>query len=211
MKIILTICLSVFFSISQNDGWKLVKEVEEIKVYTRKVDGSQYKQIRMISKIKAPLSEIVYALEDVNYHPEWAYETEGTKMLTKRSPSNFDYYAKMNLPFPFNDRDVAITYNRDQNTKSKIVTINAKASPKLVKEEGKYVRIKDFESSYTLTPLEEGWVEVDYFMAADPAGKLPAWVVNLFTTKGPIETMKALKKLMDSDYYNGKVAEGIVD
>jgi hypothetical protein len=48
-------------------------------------------------------------------------------------------------------------------------------------------------------------------MAADPGGKLPAWIVNMFTVKGPVATMESMVELIDSDYYKGKQVEGIKD
>ncbi|MBT8232077.1 MAG: hypothetical protein KJN84_05595 [Bacteroidia bacterium] len=202
----------VFIFTSPTSGeWELVDEKDNIKVYTRKTDESKYEQIKIIAKIKSPISEIVKALEDVDYHQEWVYETNETRFLNKRSYNDFDYYAKMNMPFPIKDRDIVINYNRSQEPESKVVNIISKAAPTLLDKQKKLIRIETFLSTYTLKPLPNGWVKVEYFMAADPGGKLPAWVVNLFTTKGPVATMESLITLIDSGYYRGKKAEDIID
>ncbi len=211
MKILIVVFISFGFIFTQNDGWKMVKEANNTKVYTRKTSESDYEQIRIITEVQAPISEIVNALEDVNYHQEWVYETKETKLLEKRGVGDFEYYALMNMPFPVKDRDIIIGVKRSQDPNSKVVDIKSFALLNRMPEKSKRIRIKTFLSTYKITPLDNGWVEVDYFMAADPGGKLPAWIVNMFTLKGPVATMESLVELIDSDYYKGKKVEGIID
>lgn len=211
MKTLILLILSISLGFGQNTEWELSEQTESISVFTRKVDESQYKQIKIICKIKAPISEIVKALEDVGYHADWVYETKESRMIDKRRHDDFDYYAKMNMPFPVKDRDIVITYKRKQDAQSKVVDIVSTASPNIEPKNDKIVRIETFLSTYKITPLQEGWTEVEYFMSADPGGSLPAWVVNMFTTKGPVATMKSLIALIDSDYYAGQKVEGILD
>lgn len=211
MKIIVALLITFSLGFGQDVAWELADEIENIRVYTRKVESSAFKQIKIICKIQAPISEIVNALEDVNYHADWVYETEESRMIKKRSFNDFDYYAKLNMPFPVKDRDVVITYNRRQDPQTKVVDIVSKASPTIAPEHKNVVRIKQMLSTYKISKKDNGWVEVEYFVSADPEGSLPAWVVNIFTTKGPVETMKSLIELIDSDHYKGQVVEGIVD
>lgn len=211
MKLLFTIFLFISFVFVQSDGWELVNEANNTKVYTREVDDSKYEQIRIVTKIKAPISEIVNALEDVNYHQEWVYETEQSNLLKKNAVGDFEYYAIMNMPFPVKDRDVVIGVNRKQDPITKVVNIKSVALEKRMEENPELVRIKNFISRYNISPQDNGWVEVDYFMSADPGGKLPAWIVNMFTVKGPVATMQSMVKLINSDYYKGKKVEGIID
>ena len=211
MKVLITIFIAFGFIFTQDDGWEMVKEANNTKVYTRKTSDSDYEQIRIVTKVQAPISEIVNALEDVNYHQEWVYETKETKLLEKRGVGDFEYYALMNMPFPVKDRDIIIGVKRSQDPNTKVVDIKSVALLNKMEEKPKRVRIKTFLSTYTISPLDNQWVEVDYFMSADPGGKLPAWIVNMFTVKGPVATMESMVELIDSDYYKGKQVEGIVD
>jgi len=211
MKILIVVFISFGFMFTQNDGWEMVKEANNTKVYTRKTSASDYEQIRIVTKVQAPISEIVNSLEDVNYHQEWVYETKETKLLEKRGVGDFEYYALMNMPFPVKDRDIIIGVKRSQDPNSKVVDIKSFALLNKMPEQSKRIRIKTFLSTYKISPLDNGWVEVDYFMAADPGGKLPAWIVNMFTVKGPVATMESMVELIDSDYYKGKKVEGIID
>ncbi len=209
-----SICLTLIFftGISVvSDEWKLLKETDGIKVYTRKLDESKYEQIKLIFNVKAPLSEIVYALEDVKHHKDWVYATEESYIIHKRTPDDFDYYITMKMPFPVKDRDLVVYYKRHQNKATKTVTMISTSKPDVKKLRDGYVRIMDFKSKYTLRMLKNGFVEIEYFLDADPGGSVPAWLVNLVTTKGPIVTMKTLTKDLENGKYKGLKAKDIIE
>ena len=204
------LCFVIFSSDLSSQDWKVFKENDRIKVLTRKPKESKYDQIKIIATIQAPLSEVVKALEDVEYHKEWVYATEESRFVKKSGAYNFDYYVKMDMPFPVKDRDVVIKYKRIQNDDNSVL-ITAQANNLIMEPTDGLVRIENFESTYQLTPQTKGQVEVVYFMAADPGGSVPAWVVNLFTTKGPIKTMESLIELVESDHYKGVEIEDLVE
>ena len=39
-------------------------------------------------------------------------------------------------------------------------------------------------------------IHVDYMLELNPGGSLPAWVINLFSSKGPLETFENIKQKM---------------
>jgi hypothetical protein len=39
-------------------------------------------------------------------------------------------------------------------------------------------------------------ISIVYIFDAEPGGSLPAWVVNMFTDKGPYESFKKLSELL---------------
>jgi len=41
-------------------------------------------------------------------------------------------------------------------------------------------------------------IQVRYFLNIDPGGAIPAWITNLFITKGPYETFVNLAKQLKS-------------
>ena len=83
------------------------------------------------------------------------------------------------------------------------------AKPDLIPKEKSLVRIPVFDSYYILTPIGDGWLEMEYFLKIDPGGALPAWVVNLAASKGPDITMKALYKVIASGKYDNILVEGV--
>ena len=198
----------ILFSFVLSDDWKLVKKNEQFKVFVRKPDGNAYEQIKIIAQTTASMSEVVAALEDVDHHKDWVYATGESYILETRSYDDFDYYVTVKMPFPIKDRDLTIHLRREVHP-SGIVKILSKSKTNIKDHVDGKVRISDFESHYILSPMDDGLIEIEYFLNVDPAGTLPAWVVNLVTTKGPTETMNSLLELLDSGHYKDAFVEGL--
>ena len=50
---------------------------------------------------------------------------------------------------------------------------------------------------------------MEYYMKVNPGGLLPAWLVNLAVTKGPMDTMESLFELVESGYYENAIVHGL--
>lgn len=190
------------FSLQSQEDWKLNETKENIKIYTKKPDGSKYEQVRLTTTINASLSEITAMLEDVKGQEDWVYATKSAELIgAKNNESEFQYYMVVDMPFPAKNRDVVIQYKRSQNPDTKVVTTYSKSINGVKEKHNKLHRLEQFSSTYTLKPIGENLVAVEYFLQADPGGTLPAWMVNLFTTKGPYESMLKLVRISESGDY----------
>ncbi|RYZ55586.1 MAG: hypothetical protein EOP49_02520 [Sphingobacteriales bacterium] len=52
-----------------------------------------------------------------------------------------------------------------------------------------------------MTPLPGNQLRIEYLAKADPAGAVPAWIANMFVTKGPYETFVQLRKVVARPAY----------
>jgi len=109
------------------------------------------------------------------------------------------------------DRDLVCYYERTQDPDTKVVTTKSYATPELIPKKKNLIRIPSFDSYYILSPDDEGWLDMEYFLRIDPGGALPAWVVNLAATTGPNSTMRALYKVIASGKYDDVIVEGVVE
>ena len=71
----------------------------------------------------------------------------------------------------------------------------------MVPEKKNIVRVSSSSGKWTITPLPNKAVRIDYILETDPGGALPAWLVNLFVTKGPLETFRKLKQQVEKPVY----------
>ena len=205
-------CCSAQTSVkSDDDDWKLMKENERYSIYARKLTKSKFKEIKVIGRIQSSLSAIVMALEDIEYQKEWVLRTLDAYEIEQLGVGNYHFYLSTDMPFPVSDRDLVCYYERTQDPETKVVTTISYATPELIPEEESLVRIPSFDSYYILTPDDDGWLDMEYFLKIDPGGALPAWVVNLAATTGPNSTMRALYKVIASGKYDDIVVEGIVE
>lgn len=200
----------LFYSVClHGQDWDLVKEKGQIKVFTRIVEGKRIKELKIETAIQSSLNSIVSILDDVDSHPSWVYKCATSRIVDTASPSEFNYYISVDFPFPARDRDMVIYYKRWQDPITKIVTTVSRSAHDHIAEKPDYIRIVEFESEYTLTPREAGWVDVVYTMSSDPAGVIPAWMINMAIAKGPVLTMGNMVEEIKKEKYQSADVEGV--
>ena len=57
-----------------NNSWELKKEDDGISVYTREVEGSAFKELKINFNVKTTLSAIIALFKDVPSYPDWVYK-----------------------------------------------------------------------------------------------------------------------------------------
>jgi len=194
--------LFIFSGSSSLETWQLKSKKGNIKVYTRTTSKSSIKEVRITTQIKGDLDNLLTLLDDVASFKTWLYRCSNSKLLKTVGKGEYYYYNLTDFPFPFSDRDMIIHSKTSKVPGSNIVKTHSKAYTKndLYKEQSGIVRIKILEYTWTFTPLRNGMIDIDYEIFSDPGGALPAWVVNMAISKGPMETMLHLKKEMNRRY-----------
>jgi len=198
-----------YTAIAQDNGWELSKESGDTKVYTRKKEGEKFKEIKILTRHKTTLNAIMAAFDDTEGHKEWVFKTPESYTVERIDDKTLIYYLKSDLPFPVSDRDLVIKYKWSQNENTKVIITESEGMVGKVEENDSNIRVKDFVSKYTLTPRLDGWIDIEYYAKMDPAGSLPAWLVNVAVTKGPIKTMESLFELLDAGRYDNIQVEGV--
>jgi hypothetical protein len=191
--------------------WELRTEKEGIKVYTRTFPDSKFKAIRVELDLQATLSQIVALLMDVNTGAEWVYATKSCVLLKQVSPSEVVYYSEVKLPWPVANRDFIAQLRATQDAKTKVVTIDGPVVPDFVPVKEGIVRVTRSAGKWVITPLEPHHVKIMYTLRLDPGGDLPAWLFNMFVTKGPTESFKNLKEQLKKPVYANARLPYIVD
>ncbi|HHB79049.1 MAG TPA: hypothetical protein ENK85_07435 [Saprospiraceae bacterium] len=195
--------LAFFFSGSApSSTWTLKNQKGNIKVYTRTTPKSSIKEVRITTQIKGNLDDLQELLNDVPSFEKWVYKCAKAKKLKSLGPDEFYYYNLTDFPFPLSDRDVIIHSKTWKVPGTNIEKTHSRAigSDELYKEQEGIVRIKLLEYTWTFTPLDNGMIDIDYQIFSEPGGALPAWVVNMAISKGPMETMIRLKNEMKRRY-----------
>lgn len=191
----------------QPNDWVLKKAENGISVYTRSAENSKFNELKVVFQVNTSLSSIVALLNDVESYPKWIYHCEEAKILKKDSDKHLIRYQKTVAPWPVDSRDIAVEVNTYQDDKTKIVYQKINAVPDFTPLVEDHVRIREFKALWTLKPLKNGLVQVEYELMVNPAGNIPSWLVNLAVVEGPYETSVNMKKrLLDAKYQKANVA-----
>lgn len=183
------------------DNWKLAQDHEGIKIYTRPMAHSKIKAIKVECNLAATSSQLVAAILDIKTCGEWVYSSKKNVLIKQISPLDLIYYSEVEVPWPVENRDYVVHIKVEQNPQSKVTTVNSPCIPGYVAENDGIVRISQSVARWTITPMGKNQIKAEYILEVDPMGTVPAWLTNLFATKGPYETFKKLKVHVQKDVY----------
>ncbi|MBB5634737.1 hypothetical protein HDE68_000622 [Pedobacter cryoconitis] len=187
--------------VSAQDNWSLSVNKEGIQVYTRPIENSKIKAIKVVSNMPATSSQLLAAILDVKTCNEWVYHSVENVMIKQTSPLDLIYYSRVDVPWPVEDRDYVVHIEVEQHPQTKVITVNSPCIPGYMAEKKNVVRISHTVGKWTITPIGKNQVRAEYVLEVDPMGSIPAWLTNLFATKGPLETFRNLKVHVQKEVY----------
>jgi hypothetical protein len=210
MKLFIAIILSGLclpYSGRSQDDWKLRSDKDGIAIYTRTFPDSKFRAIKVECELSASLSQLVAVILDVKTGAEWVYSTKSSVLLKQVSPSELYYYSEVSVPWPAANRDFIAQLKVVQDPNNRVVTVYGPTFPNYLPVKKDIVRVSRSEGKWVISPVAKNRIKVEYTLRVDPGGDLPAWLVNMFATKGPYESFKNLKaQLQKPAYANAKLA-----
>jgi hypothetical protein len=187
--------------------WQPRHTKDGIKTYSRKVNGSKIEALKMESDFDATASQLAAIIFDIGSCTEWLYSTKSCSVVKTVSPAELYYYSEISFPWPTDNRDFVSHIRAEQDPSSKTVVIRAENVRGWVPEKKGIVRIYQSAGKWTIRPSGPNKVHVEYELQVDPGGSLPSWMVNMLSTKGPLESFKSLRKqLKNPKYANARLS-----
>lgn len=184
--------------------WTQKSDKDGIKVYTSIVPKSKFKAIKVECEIDASASQLVKVLMDVKNCTEWVYHTKSCVLLKQVSPAEVYYYSEVSIPWPATNRDFVAHLTVHQNAETKVVTVDGPVVNGMVPEKDGIVRIKESKGEWAITPTAKNAVRVTYVLQVNPAGDIPAWLINLFAAEGPTKSFEGLRlQVKKAEYRQG--------
>ncbi len=203
--ILVLICLLLQTTAQCQEDWKLKKDKNGIKVYSRKTPNFKFDELKVDCIFEGKMSQLAAVILDVNNQYQWVYKTAKSELLKQVTDADLFYYSEIECPWPFDNRDLIARMTITQNTSTKILSIVAKSVDDYLPHKKNLVRVKYSSALWTITPLSNVQFKVEYKIQIDPGDGVPAWILNMFATNGPYESFKNLKdKIMLPAYAAAK-------
>jgi len=177
---------------SAQDNWSLKNEKNGIKVYNASTDSSKFKLIKVDCIVEGTIGKLVGIMEDIPHHKTWVYATKKSSLIKRIGPGDMIYYAETALPWPMNNRDAVIHMTLTRDTVKNTLTIATTGKPGLIAENKGLVRVPYLQGTYHVEAITPDKLHIVYTLRVDPGGNTPAWLVNMFSSKGPFETFQSL-------------------
>jgi hypothetical protein len=192
---------------SDEDGWRLEKDKDGIQVYTRAVQGWSIRELRGVTRIPAPLSSLVAVIYDVRASRELIDVVSEAEIQHRESDTRYQIYSAMKLPWPISARDILNQREIKQNKSSLAVTITDVAVQDAIAPRKGFVRIVKSRHEWTFEPTTEGAVLVEMRTLSDPAGPIPASLINAMSVSTPFKTLSKLREMAQrSEYAHAKLS-----
>ncbi len=198
MKRIYGLFFVLYFNVSlaAQNNWTLQKERDGIKISNRPSPTSSFNDVRVELDLPGNIDQLAGILLDVNKYTEWAYATRKSELIRQLGPGKLIYYSEIEVPWPATDRYFYALFElikdpggRSMQVVSSSVSYEAPAPKDLVK-------VPYSKGSWVVTQKSKKSIHVDYILELNPGGSLPAWILNLFSSKGPMETFENIRTKM---------------
>lgn len=185
---------SIAFSHAQYK-WSIKKDENGIKVYTRVVRGSKFKEYKATTLINAPIDSIIAVLVDGDNFKKWNYKTTTSTLLSRVSNNEFVVYMFNDMPWPAKNRDhiSGLTLYKVNDSLAKI---DIKSLPNRLPLNNNIIRVVDFSGFWLLEKSHNGTL-VTQQMHGDPGGFIPYFIVNTVIVDAPFNSFSRLKRLFN--------------
>ncbi|MBW2637465.1 MAG: hypothetical protein JRC86_08100, partial [Deltaproteobacteria bacterium] len=186
--------------------WKEVSGRAGIVGYTRMTSLTEVEEVKAVGVVEAPVAVIEAVIRDVEAEPQFMFKcTEAAEFnppgLTVTDDIGY-VYNRTSMPWPVNDRDVVVKSVLMVDTKTGTLYVRAhEVTADFPHAPSGLVRMPILRYIMIVSPLGESKSQVYYQVLADPGGRLPKFLVNLFSKNMGVDTIAGLREMVKKEKY----------
>jgi len=183
----------IWCSATGQSDWNLKKDKDGIVIYTRSSADSQLKEYRARAEIQSSLSDVYKFLTDLEKRPEWVIKCTGLNIIDTVG-NRIRYHTSYDIPWPMEDRDLVVEAKlsiSEDLTGAHLITRNVELDYALKKG---HVRMPRYMEEVCLEKIDSVTTLFRTEGVADPGGKVPAWIVNMFLVDGIYDSVQRTRE-----------------
>jgi hypothetical protein len=188
--------LSFGLSLSAQEKWVFKKEKDGIKIYSRVSHNSRFDDLKIEIDLTGTIAQLAGILLDVEKYTQWAYGTKISRIIKRISNTELIYYSEIGVPWPASNRDFYANFKVMVDSGSHSMKVISSGMKNYQPEKNNLVRIPMSKGIWYANTISDKKIHLQYILELDPGGTVPGWVLNIFATKGPMQTFENLKKRM---------------
>ncbi len=178
-----------------SEGWKLESDVGGIKVYSRAVEGSQFRQIKATAAVNASFESVIAILTDYANYKLWMNNITDSQIIEQSADTLNYVYAYEDTPWPVQNRFCVSKMTLYQQ--SDIATLHFESVPRYMKSPRDAIEFARHKGYWKISRNKSG-CEVEYLLESNPGGYVPSWLVNQMAFGGPSRTIQNLRSLAEN-------------
>lgn len=193
---LLVICIS-YINLSAQSNWKLEKDKDGIKVWTRKQASSNLKEYKGSLVLNTSIDKVVSFFRNYKMFEKWMYKIDAGSFKLLKKYSDNDFVVRLTMSAPFIKTRESIThFTINQPDNKGTVLINLVTVPDFIPADEKYVRIPKMNGYWKLVPLDNDKVEITHLASVNAGGTIPDALANLGAVDAPFSMLQKLKELI---------------
>jgi len=175
--------------------WQSYKQNANTQVdYRKSQDGLL--QIRAQTTVKSGIGAMLHLMEDTANIKTWVANSQKAKILSHPNAQTHLVHTYFSAIWPVSKRDMVTKSVWRQDPHSLVLRMfvtDVGQNYPLVKG---YVRMQQVEGEWTLTPLADGKLTIQYQGQADPGGKLPVFIAEKVALRASWQTFMQLHNVL---------------
>ena len=198
-----TIFLTILFigfsssAVFAEDSWKLEKDRDGIKIWTRKMPNSNLKEYKGSMIIQSNADKVITFFRNYKLFEKWMYKADqGSFKLLKINNDN-DFVIRLTMSAPFIKTRESITHFTINPPDTKgAVLINLETVPDFIPLNDNYVRIPKMKGYWKFIPLDKGKIEITHQAQVIAGGTIPDALANLGAVDAPFTMLSNVKEMI---------------
>lgn len=186
------------------ESWEQVFNKDDIQIFRKFTEGSKYCTVKGVTVVDTHLSVIAQVLKDVELAGQWFENVDHIRIVNQIDSYNLTLYIALDLPWPISNRDMVLDGSGrfHDPTGRLLVKLSAKENSSIPIKEN-YIRMTDAKSDWILECFirDKNKTRVIYQAKMDPAGFIPAFIININVKKHVRRTLIGLKKTVTNTKY----------
>jgi START domain len=183
-------------SLFGQNNWILQKEKDGIKISTRHAVSSQFDDVHVEVDLPGNIEQMKSILIDISHYKDWSYAMKKSVLIKQLGPGKLIYYSEIEVPWPATNRYFYANFDLKEDSLRRSIKVISLNLPDYLPASKDLLQVTFVKGLWNISTISKKAIHIDYILELNPDGNLPSWVLNLFSTKGPLETFENIRQKM---------------
>lgn len=183
------------------DRWRMVDSKNGIMVFLRPSASHNSNEFKVVAVINAKIEVLVAVLRDIPAFPLWMAHCDVSQLLEHEDDDRYLFHFVQNLPWPAKDRDMVIQATAARNWEQGWFKVDFNTTQYAGMPPTAGLIRMTASGSFLLEFIDRHHTQVTFSINADPAGMMPAFVVNRIGRKLTYQTILNMRQIVREKKY----------
>jgi hypothetical protein len=182
---------------SVGEDWKLIRQIEGVDIFRRKIPGSSFPAFLAHARIDATVNRVFEVISDYDNFAKFIPSVSESQILEQHD-DRVCVYHRLAMPMLFSDRHYVIKVINDlSHSENGTIRVSWALDRERMKSfiSDAMVQPDEFTGFWTLAKTPEGSdTDAIYSIHVEPGGKVPVWLFTKASARYVFDVIQAVRK-----------------